>query len=129
MKKLIGISTITLGLLLGANSALAENQIGESLCGFTAKVMHNAGYVDNASYTGEGLLQLFRNINVVPNGAKIVPGCVYHTYYSCNVQNNLATASLCLSHAHYKGRLVSREQVVSWPVTKPNYQDQDYNFQ
>lgn len=124
-KKLLGISTITLGLLITAGSAFAENQIGQSLCGFTGRVMQNAGYTTNATYTGDGLLQLFRSINVDASSARIDPQCTYHTFYSCNVQNNLATASLCISPT---AKRYHREEIISWPVTKPNYQDQDYNF-
>jgi hypothetical protein len=125
MKKLIGISTIALGLLVTSGSAFAENQIGQSLCGFTQRVMQNAGYSANATYTGSGILQLFKAINVDASKARIDPGCTYHTSFSCDVKNNLATASLCISPA-VKG--VHREEIISWPVTKPNYQDQEYNY-
>lgn len=124
MKKLIGISAITLGLLM-TGSAFAENQIGQSLCGFTDRVMQNAGYTNNATYTGAGLMQLFKAIHVDASTARLDPQCTYHTSYSCNVKNNLATVSLTVLPAvkgHHKG------EVISWPVTKPNYQDQQYNF-
>jgi hypothetical protein len=125
MKKLIGISAITLGMLITANSAFAENQIGQSLCSFTARILQNAGYTTNATLTGSGIIQLLNNINVTPpRNLHVIPQCRYRTYYICSVLNNLDTAGLCIAPIDYRGRA----QLITWPVTKPNYQDQDYNY-
>lgn len=83
-----------LGLAASANVALAAPS-PDTVCLSQLQELKFNGYVDNSVYTTEGITQILRASNLVPNFRNwVAPGETFRVSYNCYVDHQLAHMTL-----------------------------------
>lgn len=121
MKKLVSVSLAAfMALMMASNANATANDVGnqsQALCDFGQRVMKNAGYNPQSTYTSEGIRQIFNNINVNADLSGLNPRCTYRLAYNCKEDHKLANASLDMIpvESQYNQKMI----VANWKFSKP----------